>query len=145
MVMQLVLGIVLFLVIALMALPLWLRRRPVSRVPGQYYLVQAFQDDVIKAWRDYRIALDDYRKQRDQPAWLGRQVAAFAPWLADTLHRDYRDEMRVWLDDVLAHSGEAGFLQAIIVTVLDFQCGDDRPLQSQALYVALDTSGLGGT
>lgn len=146
MLMQVLIGVVLFMLLVLAALPFWLRR-PAARVPGDYYLRQTFRDQVVDVWRDYRITLDDYRQQRHDPSWLGREVARFAPVLANTLRQDYRNEMRVWLDDLLEHEGEEGLLRAIIIAVIDFQCGgqrgsDERSLQAQSLVVALHHAGL---
>ena len=140
MILQIVLGTVLFLLLALAALPFW-RRRPRSSVPGAYYLEQTFRDQVVDVWRDFRIASDDYARHRSDPVWVGELAATFAGVFAQQIAGQYEREMRVWRDDLLAREGEAGLLRAIIIAALEFQYRQDRQPLSEALVVALQRSG----
>jgi hypothetical protein len=138
---QMLVAVVLFTLLALLVAPLWWRRRRISGLPGAHYLEQKCQSLAEEAWRDFRIRDEHYAARRTDPDYLGRRLAEFTRVFRHMIDNGYDNEVRLWLVDLCEREGREAADRAILAPVLAYECAPGRHpppgLASQALLHAL--------
>ena len=134
---QIIVGTLLFLVVAVLALPYW-RNRRISGVPGAYYLEQKLEALVIELWRDYKAdSAEQGRRHGKKPEHLAAMARDFVAVFRGAIADGYDAEMSVFIDDFLARHDEQALARAIALTVIRHEAGDDMLLYRQALLSLL--------
>ena len=138
---QMLVAILLFTLLALLVAPLWWRRRRVSGLPGAHYLEQKCESLAEEAWRDFRIRDEHYAARRTDPEYLGSQLAEFTRVFRHMIDQGYDSEVRLWLAELNEREGREAADRAILAPVLAYECSPARHpppgLASQALLNAL--------
>ena len=138
---QMLVAIILFTLLALLVAPLWWRRRRVSGLPGAHYLEQKCQSLAEEAWRDFRIRDEQYAARRTDADYLGRRLADFTRVFRHMVENGYDNEVRLWLADLSEREGREAGDRAILTAALACETGPTRrappELAPQALLNAL--------
>lgn len=138
---QLLIGIVVFVVAAFAAVPFF-RHRHVSGVPGAYYLEQKFQALVVDLWREYLVSSALSSEDLHDPEALARVAIVYAGVFREAVEeRKYDSEIELYLRDFVQRRGEQDLFRTIIATLLDYQCRDNPVLHRQAMMEVLQRQG----
>ena len=133
---QVLIGVILFVVVAFAAAPFFQHRR-ISGVPGAFYLEQKLQAQVIELWREFRVESGLQREQLRNAEELARQAVIFAAFFRKAIDDGYDEELALYLRDFRERRGEAEVFRTIIATLLDHHCADNRLLREQAMLEVL--------
>ena len=134
---QVVIGALLFLVVAVVALPYW-RNRRISGVPGAYYLEQKLESLIVELWRDYKAeSAEQGHRHGRQPDRLAVMAREFVPVFRAAIADGYDAEMTVFIDDFLARHEESDLARAIALVVIRHESAGDPLLYRQALLSLL--------
>lgn len=140
---QLLIAIAAFTVMALIAAPLWVRARRTPGPPAATYLEQKTMVLAEEAWREYRVEVPDFAKQRNDAEFVGEHLAIFARLFQRMVAQGYDGDAKLWLAHLAEQHEEGAVVQLILSAALAFECRGGRHAErpefaAHAMRVALE-------
>lgn len=140
---QLLIAIAAFTVLALVAAPLWVRARRAPSLPAATYLEQKTMALAEETWREYRIKVPDFAAQSRDAEFVGRHLAAFTVFFQSLIEQGFDSEVKIWLAHLARQHDDGAARRLILSAALAFECRDGRhagqpEFAGQAMCIALE-------
>lgn len=140
---QILIAIAAFTVLALLAAPLWARSRRAPGPPAAAYLEQKTMALAEELWREYRIKVPDFAAQSSDAEFVGMHLAAFTQLFQRMIERGFDSEAKLWLSHLTEQHDAGAAAHLILSAALAFECRGGRhaaqpEFAAQAMRIALE-------